>query len=576
MALELEKVKEHLKAPSKQNFISKAVTHQGRLDFHTEAYMDSREVGRPATIFLDWVRTLIPKDKFKIFVSLFQFPTTNVPLVESIYKELERVFDGRNPNFDYRFTDAELEQDWEQYRHDELKEPQIWRTKGWQMVKTDINSILVVDLPAEPGTGLPEPYFYALDPSQVLDFGYCRESATIEWLMFKLPEDRLAVYDDETYRVFKINEKKEITEELTNEEHGLGYCPAKFFWEEPLTQKEPELKKSPLSPFLSTLDWLLFYSISKKHLDLYAPYPIYSAYDADCDFENGDTGAYCDGGYVRNQDGTYRVLNDGTVEPCPLCGDRHLAGVGSFINVPIPKAGEPDLSNPVQITTVDKSSLEYNVEEVARLKAEVFTGAVGTGGDLRADTAVNEDQVMGTFESKISTLNRIKANLEAAQKFVDDTCCKLRYQERFIGSFISMGTEFYIYTVEDLYNQYKLAKENGASEAELDAINEQILATQHRNNPAMFQRMLILKQLEPYRHYTLKELQDLSGLEALNKDLLKIKINFISFVERFERENTNLREFGALLDFDKKLNIINQKFIDYVRESDEPGPKPGE
>ena len=116
MALELSKAKEQIKAPNKAGIIQKAVAHEERLRFHTEAYMQTSEAGLAATVFLNCVQGLIPKDKFKIFLDLFQLPSTNVPLVDSIYTELERVFDGRNPNFDYKFTDPELKADWETYR----------------------------------------------------------------------------------------------------------------------------------------------------------------------------------------------------------------------------------------------------------------------------------------------------------------------------------------------------------------------------------------------------------------------------------------------------------------------------
>jgi hypothetical protein len=58
--------------------------------------------------------------------------------------------------------------------------------------------------------------------------------------------------------------------------------------------------------------------------------------------------------------------------------------------------------------------------------------------------------------------------------------------------------------------------------------------------------------------------------QLLNQDSLKIKINFSTFVDRFERENMNIIEFGSQLDFDKKISIINEKFKEYVREQDNP------
>lgn len=526
--------------------------------------MEPSEVSQPLTVFLDWVKSLIPKDKYRIFVSLFQFPTPVIQLSNTIFQELERVFDGRNPSLNYQFTDSELRDDWEDYRQNNLKEPQVWRKKGWDAVRTAINSILVVDLPEEQTGERPEPYFYFLGIENVIDYGY--KDGILDYLIFKQPGNKIAVFDDTYYRVFQLDKDNKLSAEPIETEHGLGFCPAKFFWSTELSQKTPELKKSPLSPQLANLDWLLFFSISKRHLDLYAPYPIYSAYEADCDFENNETGDYCDGGYLRNSDEQYRVQRDGSVEQCPVCAEKRLAGVGSFIEVPVPSKDDPDLRNPVSITTIDKSSLDYNVDEVKRLTAETFASVVGVGGNIDAKQSINELQVEANFESKVSVLNSIKGNLEAAQKFVTDTCCQLRYGENFISSSISMGTEFYIYSVDDLYKQYKQAKENGASEAELDTINEQIIATEHRNNPTSMQRMIILKQLEPYRHYTFDELMKLNEKSLLNKDLFQIKINFNTFVNRFERENTNIIEFGSQLELDKKIKIITEKFKDYVRE----------
>jgi hypothetical protein len=174
----------------------------------------------------------------------------------------------------------------------------------------------------------------------------------------------------------------------------------------------------------------------------------------------------------------------------------------------------------------------------------------------------------------VNILNTIKGNLEAAMKFVDDTACKLRYGENYLGCSISLGSEYYIYTVEDLYSQYQQAKSNGSSEAELDAINEKIIYTEHRNNPMQLQRMVILKHLEPYRNYTFDEILQLKENELTDPDLLKVKINFNDFINRFERENMNIIEFASKIDFDKKINIIKQKLLDYAKEGNGVADRP--
>lgn len=573
MALSVSEIRERLRRPSKAQVIQKAIRHENRIRFHAESFLEPSEISQPLSVFLDWVKTLIPKDKYKVFVSLFQFPTPIVQLTGTIFTELERVFDGKNPSVNYQFTDSYYRDDWEWYRQDALKEPTVWRKKGWDTVKTAINSVLIIDLPQEQTGEFPEPYFYFLGIENMID--YQLTTGKLEWIIFKQPGNKIACFDDTFYRVIQLNEHNQITGEIAEMPHGLGYCPARFFWSTELTQRCPDLKKSPLSPQLANLDWLLFFAISKRHLDLYAPYPIYSAYEADCDFANNETGDYCDGGYLRDQNQQYKVLRDGTVEQCPVCANKRLAGVGSFIEVPVPTGNDPDLRNPVQITTIDKDSLDYNVEEVARLKSEIFTSVVGTGGDVQEKQSINELQVAANFENKSAVLNSLKGNLEAARKFVDDTCCRLRYGENFLGSSISMGTEFYIYSVDDLYKQYKQAKENGSSDAVLTAIQDQIIETEYRNDEQEMQRMLILKHLEPYRHFTLDELLRLNDKQLLNQELLRIKINFSTFVEKFERENMNIIEFASQLDFNRKIDIITEKLKEYGKAENTIGPGGG-
>ena len=574
MALELNQIKQILQKPTKRQTIQKAVNMQRRLRFHTETNIAVSDINQPTTIFLDWVKRLLPKDKFNIFLQLFKFPLPTPAVVEDVYRELERVFYSRNSSSSYQFTDSELAEDWSQYKKNNLNEPEVWKTTGWKRMQVSPNSILVVDLPQVQTSLHPEPYFYWLEIDAVIDYQTFRlDENQFEWLIFNQPEHRIAVFDDTSIRIYQLNEKNEIQSLISEAKHDLGYCPARFFWSTQLNEKNKDLKKNPITKELSNLDWYLFFSISKQHLDLYAPYPIYSAYEADCNFENNETGDYCDGGFLRNAKGEYKILNDGTVEKCPCCSEKRIAGPGSFLEVPIPNQSEgvTDMRNPVQITTIDKDSLDYNVNECARLKNEIVISVVGSGGTVSEKEAINETQVTANFESKTSVLNALKTNFELAQKFVEDTVCKLRYGGAFISSSVNWGTEFYVFTVTELYSKYKQAKENGASNSELDAISQQILEVEYRNNPLVLQRMLILKQLEPYPHKTLDEVLRLYEKELLNENLVKLKINFSTLVEKFERENINIIEFASNKPMREKIDIINKKLLEYVTENDTTG-----
>ena len=401
----------------------------------------------------------------------------------------------------------------------------------------------------------------------VIDFKADPTTGVMEWIMFRQDEDRIAVFDDESYRLFKAKDG-EVGELLKDARHDLGYCPARFFWNEPMSLDKPDIKASPVTKELDRLDWYLFYAISKRHLDTYGSYPIYWGYEQSCDFHNDETGDYCDGGFLKDRQGHWHYDNNGLLMPCPRCSQKRLTGAGSFVEIPVPDAsqGQPDLSNPVGIVSVDRSSLDYNKDEEKRLRTDIITAIVGTNEEITTRDALNEQQILANFESQSTVLQRVKKGFEEAQKFVDDTCCRLRYGSSFIQSSINYGTEFYLFTSDELRARYKTAKEAGMSEADLDALLTQIIETEYRHNPQQMQRMIILGDLEPYRHLTRNEVQGLYDKNLVSIEDLMIKLNFADFIRRFERENMNIISFGENIDYQKKIDIIKERLADYARE----------
>jgi hypothetical protein len=563
MVLDINKINEILKQPRNKAVISKAVLLEQRLKFHTETNLASSDINQPTQVFLDWVQGLLPKDKYNTFLQLFSFPLPTAAIVEDVYRELERVFYSRNSNASYQFTDSSIADDWRTYRTSTLGQPMIWKTDGWQNMKTAINSILIVDLPQKQVTEKPNPYFYWMDIRNVVDFD-SPDGSSLNWLIIKQPNDKIAVFDSSSYRIFTV--KSDSIVKLDSEaKHSIGYCPARFFWTSFAIESNKAVKKNTIVKQLSNLDWLLFFTISKRHLDLYAPYPIYSAYEADCSFANNETGSYCDGGFLRNAEGNYAISRSGALDRCPVCAEKRIAGPGSFLEIPVPNDGSPDLRNPVQITTVDIDSLTYNKDECVRLKNEIIVSCVGSNGLVSEKEAINETQVAANFENKTSVLNNLKVNFENAQKFIEDTICKLRYGSDFISSSISWGSEFYIFTVDELYNKYKIAKDNGASMSELDSLVNQIIETEYKENPMMLHRMQILKQIEPFRHLTITETVALFQQGLASREEIALKLNINALVDRFERENTNIVEFGSKTNLSTKIDTITNKLYEYVK-----------
>lgn len=566
MGLDISEIKKQISEPKKRTAISRAVFHQNRIRFHVQTMM-SPYISQPTADFLAFVGNLIPEDKFRIFKTLFRYPVKTNEVTSVCFDKLSRIFEGRNPAFNYQFTETEMRDDWEWYRQEILKEPEVWSGKGWNFFKTEINSVLIVDMNSEKGDDkYPSPYFYWLPIESVISYEVDRSSGLMKWIIFKQDDKKIAVIDDERYRVFKEKDGN-IGELLVESPHDLGYCPARFFWDEAINLDEPDVKKSPISKELEALDWYLFYHISKRHLDLYGAYPIYSGYEQSCDFSNEENGDYCDGGFLKDKQGFYKFDASGLLMRCPKCGNKRIAGVGSFVEIPIPTENQPDLRNPVQILTVDRNSLDYNVQEEGRLRTDIITAIVGTNEEITTRDALNEQQIRANFESQSTILNRVKKGFEAAQQFVDETVCRLRYGSGFVSAKINYGTEFYIFDANELRTRYKTAKESGASEAELDALQSQIIETEYRNNPTQLQRMLILAELEPYRHLTREEALSMYEKGIITENELRIKLNFANFIRRFERENTNILVFGEQIPFNRKIEIINEKLNEYANQN---------
>lgn len=565
MGLRTRDIRKRIAEPRNRATISRAIFQQNRLRFHVQTAV-TPYVTQPITDFLAFVSNLIPHDKFKIFKTMFRYPVKTNEITGICFDKLSRIFDGRNPAFNYQFTNTEQRDDWEDYRQNRLGEPLVWATKGWEYFKTEINSVLVVDVPAEQRGELPEPYFYWLPIASVISYEADPDTGVMRWIIFRQDGNRIAVIDDESYRVFR-NDHDNIGELLVENRHSLGYCPARFFWNEPLSLADPDVKASPLSKELESLDWYLFFHLSKRQLDLFGSYPIYSGYEKDCDYSNEESGDYCDGGYLKDRQGHYKLDASGLLMRCPKCGDKRIVGAGTFVEVPVPSEKVPDMRNPVQILTVDRNSLDYNVAEEERLRTEIITAVVGTNEEVTTRDALNEQQIRANFESQSTVLNRVKKGFEEAQQFVDETVCRLRYGGEFISAKINLGTEFYLLDPTQLRERYRTAKESGASEAELDALQQQIVETEYRNDPTQRQRMLLLAELEPYRHLTRAEATDLYSKGMITEDDLRIKLDFANFVRRFERENTNILEFGSAIPFARKIEIITDKLKEYAREN---------
>ena len=238
---------------------------------------------------------------------------------------------------------------------------------------------------------------------------------------------------------------------------------------------------------------------------------------------------------------------------------------GSFYEIPAPQSNDdPSLTNPVDVITPDTKSLEYVRAKLIEYAEKVRSVTIGTGGRILDNQSVNEKQVFGSFEARKNILLQVASCFEAVHKFGNDTIARLKYGDRFLSSVVFYGDEFFLKSVEQLMFEYKEAKLNGEPDEEIDQIYRQILETKYKGNDDRIERAWILYNLNPEPHKTVDQCTPLVSVGAMANDEFAIKSRFNNYIARFERENTNVIDFGRDLDFDVKIDSITKILKSYI------------
>ncbi len=579
-----------IKEPKNRREITRAQNKRLRHQLHTEPETDDAIIlGDAHNRFLRWVKELLKvEDNYDRFRSLYRPPLVTNELTETIFSEFEKVFESKNGYERLEFTDDELVNDFSAYRK-KIGDFNFWETQGFETFKNSIDNILVVDLPAldktpagdyiQP-TDRPEPYYYLLDIDNLIDIDNQRikgtDSATgkpfyyfkTEYVIFKSGEF-IYVFDDTYYRRYTKLENGNPVLDLETA-HSLGFTPARSFWTTPLNSTSTIQKRSPVTNSLSELDWYLFFSIAQKYLELYAPFPIYALYKQKCNYkeEAGRQKWSCVEGYM-----SYPGMPMGNDKrKCPICSSKLRVGPGNIMLIDVPRDKSDDfdlMTNPMKVIPAEITSLEYVKQALIDKRNEIFSNCVGRGKDAENDQAVNELQVKSGFESRGAVLLKIKRNFEIIHAFALDTIARLRYGTSFLSVTVDYGDEFFVKDESEEISEYKEAVANGLPSYELAARRQAIYESRYKNDPELLERLRIMRNLEPFPDNNIQQLQELrnSTPELVPIEDMVIKVNFNSFIDRFERTQANLLQFASAVTFDKKIEVIRAELERYAAES---------
>lgn len=559
MVLSIQQSLDLLKKPANRNGILDAHNHEERVKLHTKA-VDTREKASTYAFdqFLRWVkdRIKLPDDKYQAFEGMCIFPLPTTSLCSSIFDEYEKIFTAQDAFRDYSLLDDTFKVEFQEYIDKKAKVKQYFERNGLKDLRKQFNCAYVVDMPSMQTTPRPEPYFYKVPISSIIDVNYIKRVDNVyevSYFIFKKGDTYTAI-DENSYKVFRKGKEDSDYVFLFESFHNLGYAPVCFLSINHLYDEEdgsPVALKNPLSDAAGDLDWLLFYKVAERMYETYGPFPIFTVPQTKCDYTDAD-GQSCSSGMIP-----YKTQREGlSCYPCPSCSKNSLAGPGTVFGRPTPRTREDaPLAAAVEITPPNIESLDYITKKIDYLEWNIYENAVGASDEEASKEAINEKQVEKSVQGKRNVLREVKKNFEHAEKFIIDTMGKLIYGDYYEDCTINLGEQFLLYTAVEVIDQFTSYKKAGVPNHMINQKKNLLIQTEHRNNPYQRQRSELLELLEPWPDLSLNECI-IYQLNLLYPEKFGLKLDFAKFVSKFELINGDIVQWGNLLSVDEKINRL--------------------
>ena len=559
MSLSLAQATKIVQNPPNRDQVRKGERQESRLRILTQAYSrDSIEKERAWQELDTFLANTLSTDKYTAIKKYFTFPLDIVNISNDILTDLYAVFNGRNAAFGVDFPQGNSRaKDIISPALDQMKVGEWIERYGKRVLKCEPNSIVVIDI-NEQG----EPYPVYVPNCKLLGFEKTQKGE-FEYVVFEHSKDgdttNLAVYDDEYYRVF--TEDKGNYTLIVESYHGLGYCPARYFYDKPLTNDMEFERSIPLSNVQGVMiQWQMF-ALFLYYAEYYGVFPIVEFHDRECDA--------CEGGIIPAQP-IQNDLND-VVEwtkpkECPSCAKKTLMGPGTAVGITVSE--DPDIQDArglLRFISPEVEGFRYLLERQDGRNNFIKINTVGFNNAVTKE-AVNETQVRALMESKKKPLLEIRTHLNELRDWMNITSAAVAYEIE-IGSHSEYGTEFFVIGESEIMLLIEGAKRAGVQSSEIAELNYMLIETKYKNNPKKAKAMKIASDLEPSPFDTRDEVAAKFASGMISREDYYIKLNFTDLVTRFENENGSLVTFGMELPYDEKLRRIKSTLLFYTNQN---------
>ena len=501
----------------------------------------------------------VTQEKYQRVLNYFSYPLAIVSISDDILGDLNRVFNGRNANFAIQYPNKRAEEQSEQLLLGLDTRAYIEKV-GRKAFKCKPQSIVVVD---KDESGVP--YYVTVELDKLISYKLTNCKERFAYIIFHHSDGidemgkfkKIAFYDDEFYRVIEVRDGAHSI--VLESPHNLGYCPARWFVDTPLNSKDDVKRYAPLSAVLGSMsEWQQFHAYS-YYAEHYGVFPVVEYAAAVCEDE------FCVNGLVSVP------MENGemsTPTSCSTCTANKFSGAGTAIKInPKIDNDENDVSGYFRFISPPTANLEF--EQTKQDHRENFIKVNTTGfNDMMNKEAVNADQVRSLMEDRKKPLLKLAGICNRLHRWLVKTAVKLSIDVD-VMVHANYGTEWFLLTEAQLQELFVGAKNAGMPESEIDQIYKLLIETKYKGDPQTVRKLMIENNVNPAPYSTMEECYKKLEMGVMQLDDLYIKANFTKFVQRFERENGSLVDFGADITFEQKIDIIYNTFKKYVKDETE-------
>lgn len=588
MRLSENQAKKLLQSPQNKEAIEEARRIESNLRLYTEGDLNPRNEEAFKTIESVLISELSEKKRSRI-LKYATGPIESVELTESINNELSKAFQANDRYFSIEGPTPESSRELETAAV-ELGLERWIEAEGKKVVKNQPHSIIVVDLPQseEPNESDPSPFFtpiiLRLSLDRIIDFLPTSDGeGDLEYLIFihSYRKDKkgdkvtiYGVYDDEFYRLYEKNKNGDVRRVL-KAPHTNGKTPAFFFWNWRISSKnekpkELTLRQAPIHNSLQRMQHWQIQTWYKRYADSYGAWPMVERPKQKCGVTQCKDGILQDDYPVKElqKGGSYIQRNYPKGGQCPSCTKSEISGPGTEIIVDVKGGNKESGAGVTRMISPETKSMEYTDENLRAIRQEIVYSVVGKGSGIYNDKAINELQVKGIYESEKTVLTELNKQFNLAYKRLGKTIARLQYGEDVpVSVSAHFGTEFFLDSEKDLQESFNEAKDNGMPQGEVDLRYKRIVAQKYKDNPGKEARATLLKELEPLPYDKYEEARNKFQDGVISQQQLAVKANFSNFIDRFERENGPITQFGIALQRNARVQKIMEILIQYSNES---------